>query len=295
MANAIGDRVRDRGVLGGAHSAQRLHRSGHALEYLSACRAPGQVAIDAAAGDRSQILIGTPGELAVRLRARRDERMPKDVHVTLDASRTRTDSTTFATCPLSVRRRTIGAVSSELSDESVIASAREGDVEAFTVLVRRHERRLRAVLNRLLDDPRDVEEALQDTFVAAWRGLAMFRADAMVTTWLHRIGVNEALMRLRRPRRNAETLGDSAQDPGPGPAELSEKAELGRFLANRLRGLPSEQRVPLVLRDVAGFSNQEVAEVLDLSLAAVKSRVHRGRLWLVDEVAAWEQGRTPHA
>lgn len=168
-------------------------------------------------------------------------------------------------------------------------------MEAFTVLVRRHERRLRAVLNRLLDDPRDVEEALQDTFVAAWRGLATFRADAAVMTWLHRIGVNEALIRIRRPRRDAETLRDSAQDPGPGPAELSENAELGRFLANRLRGLPPEQRIPLVLRDVAGFSNREVAVVLDLSLTAVKSRVHRARLWLVDEVAAWDAGRVPSA
>ena len=85
-------------------------------------------------------------------------------------------------------------------DRRLLAQARGGEVEAFAELVRRHEHRVRAVLYRLLDDERDVEEATQDSFVQAWRNLDRFRGEAAVFTWLYRIAVNEALGRLRRKR-----------------------------------------------------------------------------------------------
>lgn len=170
-------------------------------------------------------------------------------------------------------------------DAELVRLARSGDVEAFSELVRRYERRIGAVLYRLLDDPRDVQEAVQDVFVQAWRNLDRFRGEAALFTWLYRIAVNEALMRRRRKRPALEPLED-APEALPGEPD----AELRSFLVSRLRALPFEYRAPLVLHDVEGLSNKEVADVLGLSLAAAKRRIHRARMRIRAELEAWERG-----
>lgn len=174
-------------------------------------------------------------------------------------------------------------------DEALVARARAGDVEAFAELVRRYEPRVRAVLWRLLDDERDLEEAVQDTFLRAWRSLDGYRGEAQLFTWLYRIAVNEALMRVRRKRLSVTALdevGDTAARER-GPEDEADVAELRRFLLASLRAMPFEYRAPLVLRDVEGLSNQEVAQVLGLSLAAAKSRIHRARMQLRADLEAW--------
>lgn len=169
-------------------------------------------------------------------------------------------------------------------DMELVGRACSGDVEAFGELVRRYEHRVGAVLYRLLDDPRDVEEAVQDVFVQAWRSLDRFRGEAALFTWLYRIAVNEALMRRRRRQPALEPLEEE-----PDTAHDEPDAELRAFLVTRLRALPFEYRAPLVLRDVEGLSNQEVADVLGLSLAAAKSRIHRARMQIRTELEAWER------
>jgi RNA polymerase sigma-70 factor, ECF subfamily len=184
----------------------------------------------------------------------------------------------------------------------LLSRAREGDVDAFADFVRHFERRIRAVLSRLLDDERDVDEAAQDTFVQAWRNLHRFRGDAAPFTWLYRIAVNEALQRTRRKRLELTPLD---------PADIEERAEGGAgrtpaadvvaadrealaFLTARIRALPEEARVPLVLRDVEGWSYEVVAATLDLSVSAVKSRIHRARLQLGRDYAAWRGDLEEH-
>jgi RNA polymerase sigma-70 factor (ECF subfamily) len=164
-------------------------------------------------------------------------------------------------------------------DDALIADAREGDLDAFAELVRRYERRVRSVLGRLLDDDRDVEEAAQDVFVQAWRSLARYRGDAAFFTWLYRIAVNEALMRRRRRRVASVELDETV-------VRAAEPDVDEGWLLGRIRALSDELRLPLVLRDLEGLSNQEVAEVLDLSLAAAKSRVHRARMQIRAELEA---------
>jgi RNA polymerase sigma-70 factor (ECF subfamily) len=179
-------------------------------------------------------------------------------------------------------------------DAALVARAREGDLEAFAEVVRRYEHRIRVVLFRLLDDERDVEEATQDAFVQAWRNLGRFRGDAAVFTWLYRIAVNEALARLRRKRVPLVELDEEAQSvsgPAGDPHATAEARELNAFLAARLRSLPPEARVPIVLRDVVGLSNQDVADILGLSLAAAKSRIHRARMQIRAELERWERER----
>jgi RNA polymerase sigma-70 factor, ECF subfamily len=175
------------------------------------------------------------------------------------------------------------------SDETLIQRAQTGDVDAFTELVRLHEHRVRNVLMRLLVDPRDVEEATQDVFVQAWRNLDRFRGDSAPFTWLYRIAVNEALMRQRRRKLPETELDETAGAPSSSTtASSAEAAELRRFLLAQIAELPFEYRAPLILRDLEGLSNEEVATVLGLTVAAAKSRIHRARMQLREALESWE-------
>jgi RNA polymerase sigma-70 factor (ECF subfamily) len=178
------------------------------------------------------------------------------------------------------------------SETALLVRAREGDLAAFADFVRLFERRVRAVLARLLDDDRDIEEAAQDTFVQAWRNLERFRGDAAPFTWLYRIAVNEALQRNRRRRLDTQPL-DAAPElearlgpdsptaqPLPADVEAGQREAVAALVAE-LRALPFDARAPLVLRDVEGWSYQDVAAALGISVTAAKSRVHRARLQVI--------------
>jgi RNA polymerase sigma-70 factor (ECF subfamily) len=190
----------------------------------------------------------------------------------------------------------------EKEETALLIAAQAGDLEAFERVVRLFERRVRALLSRLLSDERDIEEATQDTFVQAWRNVSRFRGDAAAFTWLYRIAVNEALQRARRRRLQTQPLerelvdvpdyqrGTTASCPRA-PDQLAEAHELQAFLLHQVRRLPIELRAPLVLRDIEGWSNQEVADILELSLAATKSRIHRARMKLRGELEKWLRGR----
>jgi RNA polymerase sigma-70 factor (ECF subfamily) len=169
--------------------------------------------------------------------------------------------------------------------QELLERARTGDLGAFTEFVRAFERRIRAVCYRLLDDARDVDEAVQDTFVQAWRNLGRFRGDASPYTWLYRIAVNEALMRRRRKSLPTTELQETTVSGGE---DVYDAADARAFLIERLRALPIEYRAAVVLRDVEGLSNEEVARVLEISLAAAKSRIHRARMQLREELERWE-------
>src|ERR671919_2218912 len=166
------------------------------------------------------------GELAFELGRQPPGRLlALRAHAVLDASPPRPDSAPYDPA---------------MEDAALIASAREGDLDAFAELVRRYEHRVRAVLFRLLDDDRDVEEATQDTFVQAWRNLDRFRGDAAVFTWLYRIAVNEALARLRRKQLPLATLEEGERSPlvagaASDPQHAAESSDLRAFLAARVR------------------------------------------------------------
>ena len=174
------------------------------------------------------------------------------------------------------------------SGRELLEQARAGDLDAFAEFVRAFERRIRGVCFRLLDDARDVDEAVQDTFVQAWRNLERFRGDASPYTWLYRIAVNEALMRRRRKTLPTSELRETTVAAGE---DAFAAADVRAFLVERLRALPIEYRAAVVLRDVEGLSNEEVADALEISLAAAKSRIHRGRMHLREELERWERAQ----
>ena len=186
-------------------------------------------------------------------------------------------------------------------ERALLLRAQEGDLDAFSEFIRLFERRVRAVLGRILDDPRDVEEAAQDTFVQAWRHLDRFRGEAAPFTWLYRIAINEALQQTRRRRPATQPLEpvaelerrvspeSTAARPLPADVAAGQREDVARLVAE-IRALPFESRAPLVLRDIEGWPYEDVAAVLDISVSAAKSRVHRARLQVIRSLTGMGPG-----
>ena len=191
----------------------------------------------------------------------------------------------------------MGAIESKVGepviDESVLVdAARNGDVGAFEQLVRRYDRNVFRIAQHITQNREDAEDVVQDAFLKAFQNLGQFQGQSKFYTWLVRIAVNEALMRLRRRRpermvsldEDVKTEEDSmpreVADWSPNPEQLYSQAELKDILGKTIQGLPPGFRTVFVLRDVEGLSTEETAESLSLSIPAVKSRLLRARLQL---------------
>ena len=138
---------------------------------------------------------------------------------------------------------------------------------------------------RVLGNNADAEDAAQDAFLSAYRSFQRFRGESSVSTWLYRIAVNAALMRLRKDRRKnllTQTGYDELRitDPSEGPEKLALIGELRERLEQGLGLVAPNLRAAVVLRDVQGLNNEEAAAVLDISVSSLKARLHRGRVLL---------------
>jgi RNA polymerase sigma-70 factor (ECF subfamily) len=170
------------------------------------------------------------------------------------------------------------------TDEGLVELASAGEREAFEELVRRYADRLYAVVLRFLGDRLLAEEATQEAFLRAWRGIDGFRGRSQFFTWLYRIGLNEAKRVATRgePERRVRSLEDEpipdAPDWSDAPEVRAGHDEVRRVLEQAIRALPPEYRATIILRDVEGLSTKEAAEAMELGEAAFKSRLHRARL-----------------
>jgi RNA polymerase sigma-70 factor, ECF subfamily len=185
------------------------------------------------------------------------------------------------------------------TDGDLVALAASGDGAAFSELVQRHQNKVYAVAVHILRDSSEAEEVVQETFLAALEKLAGFRGDAAFSTWLHRVAANAALMRLRRRRRSPEAPAETAVDDllphfdatgridatphhdwsKRADEQLSDR-EVRSAIEQAIQNLPEDYRIVFLLRDVEGLSSEDMAEILGISVAAVKSRLHRARLAL---------------
>lgn len=173
----------------------------------------------------------------------------------------------------------------------LLARLRRGDQQAYAVLVRENGGRMLATARRLLRSDEDARDAVQEAFLAAFRALPGFEGQSRLSTWLHRITVNAALMRLRSRRRRPEGLiADllprfdedghrvlEAGDPTPWPDDALERRDLRAAVRRGLDQLPAAYRTVLVLRDVEQLDTEETARLLDTTAGAVKTRLHRAR------------------
>jgi RNA polymerase sigma-70 factor (ECF subfamily) len=176
-----------------------------------------------------------------------------------------------------------------------------GDRRAFEPLVRRHERRVFRVTLAILGNTEDAEEAMQDTFVKAFRHLDQFRRAARFTTWLTRIAVNAAIEK-RKSRKDFVPLSESETveehfltkhyEPWKSnPEQVYGKQELHRIVEEAIRALPPIYREAFVLRDIEELSAEEAAEALGITVPALKSRLLRGRLMMRENLAGMLEER----
>jgi len=172
------------------------------------------------------------------------------------------------------------------TDGDLVSRAQTGQLDAFEELVRRHRLATFRVALRMLGDESDAEDATQDAFVQAWRNLGGFRADAAFSTWMYRIVTNRCLNMLRA-RRRTEQLPDDGEAPASRPDRIAEARWQVEDLKLAILRLTPEQRAPLVLRELQGCTYEEIAEALDLSISAVKSRLHRARLEILAAMGSW--------
>ncbi len=173
-----------------------------------------------------------------------------------------------------------------MDEDALIAAARKGDARAFNQLVILYQGLAYNVAYRILYDPDAAADATQDAFLSAFRAMGKFRGGSF-KSWLLRIVTNACYDQLRvkqrRPTSSLDNLPVEAdhtyylEDTSELPDEFVERQELNRVIQAGIDQLPAEQRMVLVLSDVQGLSYQEVAEVLDISLGTVKSRLSRGR------------------
>ena len=173
-------------------------------------------------------------------------------------------------------------------DAALVDRARTGDTAAFEALVRRYQQPVYRIAYRMLDDPADAADAAQDAFLTAWRRLSTLRDGRTFPAWLYRI-VTRRAMSLARARPSTAGLDAAAgvPDAATGPEGHAVAADLGNALTAALRTLTPAARACWVLRELEAMSYEEIAGMLDTSPDAVRGRIHRARVRLVEVLATW--------
>jgi RNA polymerase sigma-70 factor, ECF subfamily len=177
-------------------------------------------------------------------------------------------------------------------DEPVlVAAAQAGDIAAFETLVGRYERKILRLAQNITQNREDAEDVMQEAFLKAYEHLSGFQGNSRFYTWLVRIAVNQALMKLRKRRPNQVSIDEDVntgedlipreiEDWGPSPEDRYKQTELSGILSSEIAELDPPFRIVFQLRDIEELSTEETAEALGLSVPAVKSRLLRARLKL---------------
>ena len=180
-----------------------------------------------------------------------------------------------------------------MEERDLILRCQRGDEAAFEALIHLHEKRVYALCRRMCRSEDDALEAAQDTFLAVWRGIGSYRADAQFSTWLYRLATNACLDLLRREKKHGgEVSLDDEEAPveprstAPQPEEAVEREETQRLVREGLYALPDHYRQVLILRELEQRSYAEIAEIAQLDVGTVKSRISRARQALRNYLAA---------
>jgi RNA polymerase sigma-70 factor, ECF subfamily len=179
------------------------------------------------------------------------------------------------------------------TDEELLEAARGGDEEALEVLLARHEQRVFRFGLRMCGNEEDARDVLQETLLAAFRGVRQFRGDAQLSTWLFQVARSFCTKARRRgagePAHHESLEGAAARGvklAASGPDDRAHAREMARVIQEALLALPDSQREVVLLRDVEGLTAEEAATVVGIEVAALKSRLHRARMAMQDRIAA---------
>lgn len=168
------------------------------------------------------------------------------------------------------------------SDEECIRRVQAGETEAFETLVRRHQKAIFNLLYRWFGNYDEATEVAQEVFLSAYRAIHRYRSQAAFSTWLYRIAVNHAKNRSKSLTASRDRLlrleaADPIEDATSDPAATAERQEIQKRVQEALTSLPEHEAAVILLHDLQGLAQDEVAEVLDVPLGTVKSRLHRAR------------------
>jgi RNA polymerase sigma-70 factor (ECF subfamily) len=184
-------------------------------------------------------------------------------------------------------------------DQSLIAECLQGNTAAFSVLVRRYQERLYNSVYRLLDNAEDARDVVQEAFLSAYQSLDSFKGDSRFFTWLYRIAVNtaislkrkqRAMVRIETGRESEPTLEPHDPSAESRPDHALEQAEQGRRVRAALARLSPEHRAVLVMKDMEGQKYETMAEILQVPIGTIRSRLHRARLELRELLERSERG-----
>jgi len=181
--------------------------------------------------------------------------------------------------------------SHEVDEAALVAGLKAGDEAAFDTAVRRYGPHLLAVARRFMGHEQDAQDVVQDAFLSAFKAIDKFQGDSKLSTWLHRIAVNAALMKLRSRKRNQERPIDDLLPKFHDDGHMADAAarwavthdtavdsrEVRELVRHAIDQLPEGHRTILLLRDIEGHNTEETAELLDITPGAVKTRLHRAR------------------
>ena len=207
-----------------------------------------------------------------------------------------------AAAPAVLPQSPLATKTATATDVALLSAAQVGDFTAFEAIVQRYHNRVYRLVIGMVKNPLDAEEVVQETFLSAFRGLGSFKYESSPKTWISRIAVNAALMRLRalrrkpllsledhhagcEPRDDVPFWAPSSWNRLPEAAALS--AELRTTIGQAVDKLPEKYRLVLLLRDVEGNNTEEVATTLGLTCPTVKSRLHRARLFVRQELETY--------
>ncbi|MBN1383669.1 MAG: sigma-70 family RNA polymerase sigma factor [Elusimicrobia bacterium] len=187
-------------------------------------------------------------------------------------------------------------------EKILIEKSKNGDTRAFEQLIRKHEQKIYNLLLNMTGNKTATDDFFQETFITAWQKIRSFRGDSEFSTWLYRLAVNLVLMRQRRKKvirpvsidapiitLKGDIKRDFADDWSKNPLATLENRELKKRLHEAIESLPEKYKTVLILRDIEGVSNEEIKNILKISLPSVKSRIHRARLFLRDSLSKYFQ------
>lgn len=183
-----------------------------------------------------------------------------------------------------------------LPESELIKRAKEGRDDAFEMLISRYEKKIYNLAYRFLNNEQDAIEVLQETLIRAYRFIKKFQEKSSFYTWLYRIAINVTLRKLKKRSKEEKVVSLDQTIPGyedifqeipdetQNPELIYERKELQKAVRKALEEIPEAYRSVVFLKDVEGLSNKEIAEILKLTVPAVKSRLHRGRLILREKL-----------
>ena len=186
----------------------------------------------------------------------------------------------------------------DTAEAGLIERAKRGEDSALTEIVNRYSDKLYTLLVRMLRDPHEAEDALQETFLTMIEKISTFKGESQIYTWLYRIASNVALMKMRKQKGKQDVSIDEHEVTGrvhagemtplpPNPEELAGNTELKQYIDKAVGNLPPVYRSVFILRDVEQQSTRETADLLGISEDNVKTRLRRARMMLRDELAEY--------